>query len=222
MTAAMYRTMLYSQWKLQRAELVGFTLFAATICPFALWPHISRGAIDLRLLASLNNNSGLLVVAAMLSAVLGMMLAVRPFFLDARVKHTYALALPVPRSQYALMRILTGLTLVVLPATGFLIGALVAVQALPDTVGLRKFPVALTLRFVLATATAFATFFGIQYGLGGKARRWMLLVALTMLGAEIFGQLVLRMSLIQPTIELLSGSFSPLRVFVDHWALFDA
>jgi hypothetical protein len=119
------------------------------------------------------------------------------------------------------MRAATGMALCLIPATGFLIGALVAAEVIPATQLLRKFPVALALRFLLALLTAFAVFFGLQYGLGERARRWVLIAFLTVLGVEVFGQFTLRTSVVVPTIEAFSGSFSPLRVFLDRWVLFD-
>ena len=220
--AAVFRTMLFVQWKLQRAELLGLTLVAALIPPIATWPGFEEGGnLVTALIRMVDAGTIIAPAGALLALSLGALLAMRPFILDARVRHTYALALPIPRSTYALMRAASGLTLALIPAAGFLIGALVAVEAIPDSAWVRKFPVALTLRFLLAITTAFAIFFGVQYGLGSRARRWVLIVALTVAGTEMVGQGLLRVSMIGPTIELLSGSFSPLRIFRDRWALFD-
>lgn len=219
---AMFRTLLFVQWKLQRAEILGFTLLASLIAPVAIWPRINDGYDRVGWLTNMIDSGTLIGTAgAMLAVVLGGLLAVRPFALDARARHTYPLALPIPRVRYALMRAGTGLTLCLVPAIGFLIGALVAAESIPDTLWLRKFPIALTVRFLLAVATAFAIVFGFQYGLGGRAKRWLVIVAVLLVAFEIFGLVVLRGSMIQPLAEFLSGSFSPIRLFRDRWVLFD-
>jgi hypothetical protein len=220
--AAVFRTMLFVQWKLQRAELLGLTLVAAVIPPIATWPGLDDGPDLVSALVRMVDTGTMIAPGgALLALSLGALLAMRPFMLDARVRHTYALALPVRRSTYALMRAASGIALCLIPAVGFLIGALVAAEAIPDSMWVRKYPAALAVRFLLATATAFAVFFGIQYGLGNRARRWLLIVGLTVVATEILAQALFRISMVGPTIELLSGSFSPVRLFIDRWKLFD-
>jgi hypothetical protein len=219
---AVFRTMLFVQWKLQRTEILAVTLVAAVIAPVDVWARSGAGVDTSRLMTGLMSSGSLIRTAGALLAIsIGALFALRPFLLDSRVQHAYTLALPLTRSRFALTRAATGMMLCLIPAVGFLIGTLVAAQALPDTLLVRKFPVALALRFLLAVATAFAVFFGLQYGLGNRARRWVLISALTVLGVEVFGQFTLRTSVVVPTIEALTGSFSPLRLFLDRWVLFD-
>lgn len=219
---ARFRTMLYVQWKLQRAELLGFTLLTALIAPLSIWPGIGS-SIDAMRSNPMYIDRGMLIRTggALLAVCIGAVLAVRPFFLDARVRHTYALALPTPRSHFALMRAGSGILLSLMPAAGFLIGCIIAAQILPDTLTIRSYSVELTVRFFLAMLMAFAVFFGLQYGLGGRARRWVLISAFTVLGVEVFTQFTLRSSVITPVAEMLAGSLSPLRIYLDRWVLFD-
>jgi hypothetical protein len=219
---AAFRTMLFVQWKLQRAEILAVTMLAAVIAPLSIWTRVRGGVDGSRFVAGLMDSGSVIRIGgALLAIFVGAMFAIRPFLLDARMRHTYALALPMPRSRYALMRAAAGIALCLIPAAGFLIGALVAAEAIPASELVRKFPLALALRFLLAVVTAFAIFFGVQYGLGGRARRWVLITLLTILAVEVFGQFTLRTSVVVPAIELFGGAFSPLRIFLDRWVLFD-
>ncbi len=217
---AMYKALLFAQWKHQRNELIVFTMAGSIIAPAALWQAMNLPAEwdVMRLLTTSMVIGGL---GSALAIATGFLLAVRPFVLDGRSQHTYALALPLPRVRYSLLRVATGLTLTILPALGFLVGALVASQAIPPTLLLRAYPVGLTLRFLLAAALAFAVGFGLQYGLGRRAARWMVIAAITIGAFELFGQLVLHVSLTSPFWELLAHPASPLRVFGVRWMLFD-
>ena len=217
---SMTRARAYAQWKHQRAEITVFTVVAALIAPSTVFRAIvtdeSRGPYAL-----LSASATVAVLAAAIATLMGFLLAVRPYMLDMRAQHTYALSLPVPREEYALLRVWSGLALLLLPTAGFLIGALVAAQASPASNMLHAYPIGLTLRFLLAAAFSFALGFGIQYGLGRKAARWIVIVALTIGGVEIAGQLLFHDSLTAPLWDLLANDASPLRIFATRWNLFD-
>jgi hypothetical protein len=222
MTHGPFATLLYVQWKQQRTELIALTLVCAALAPVSLWSTIDRTTDSPQwLMGVIGAASTMGPAAALIAAATGFLLAVRPYWLDARVRHTYPLALPLTRTAFALRRAGGGLVLAALPAAGLLIGALVASAALPDDARVRAFPVELAVRFLLAAATAFSAFFAVQYGLGNNARRRILLVAVTIVAFEIFGQLAFHTSLTEPTLEVLKGRFSPVRLFIDHWTLFN-
>lgn len=214
-----FSALLYAQWKYQRAELALLAMLAAVIGPVAAWIAVSTDD-QLPAWSLLEIAPAIGAMGAFIAALTGLALAIRPYWLDARSNHTYAMALPIRRDRYGTMRVATGLALTLIPAMGFLIGMLVTTQAAPPS-SLRAFPVGLTLRFLLAAATAFAIGFGLQYGLGRRALRWFLIVALTIGAVEIFGQLTLHASLSAPLFELLAKPASPLAVFWDRWMLFD-
>ena len=219
-TLAMYKALLFAQWKLQRNELIVFAIAGSIVAPAALWTGMNMpGEWDAVKLLSTSMLIGAL--GSGIAIVVGFLLAVRPFILDGRSQHTYALALPLPRVRYAMLRVAAGMTLTVLPALGFLIGGLVAAQALPQSLLLHAYPVGLTLRFLVASVLAFSVGFGVQYGLGRRAARWLVIVAATIGGFELFGQLVFHASLTAPFWEFLGNASSPLRVYGVRWMLFD-
>ena len=118
-------------------------------------------------------------------------------------------------------RRMVGLVLLLLPAAGFLTGALFASVATELPPMLRAYPLGITIRFGLAAATAFALAFGIQYGLGRRASR-VILVSVAVIGAtEVLGQLFFSVSPTAPMWHALGSEASPLRIFAANWMLFD-
>jgi hypothetical protein len=217
--AHMFRALLFVQWKHQRHELAFLALFGALIPPVTMWMALT-GSPEPAARVLLDVAPGIGGFGAVFAASTGLALAIRPYWLDARSNHTYALALPLPRTRYGLLRAAAGATLILFPALGFLIGALLSIQVAPAT-SLHAYPIGLAVRFVLAALAAFAIGFGIQYGLGRHAMRWTLITIATVAGVELFGQLTMRTSLTGPFFELLLREGSPLRIFWDRWMLFD-
>jgi hypothetical protein len=214
-----FNALLFVQWKQQRIELALLAIWGAIVAPIAIWAASSTSD-DAAAWELLNAAETVAGFGGVLAAITGVLLAIRPFWLDARANHIYALALPVPRARYARFRIGSGVLLSLIPTLGFLIGALVAVQAAPRTT-LHAYPVGLTARFFLATMTAFAFAFAIQYGLGRKTLRWILIVVATIGSVELAGQITMHVSLASPFFELVRHESSPLAVFWNRWMLFD-
>jgi hypothetical protein len=214
---AMYKALLDQQWKHQRVELTALSIAAAVACPWALWTS-SVFESDLRPINLLNTSNKIAFAGSIAALLTGLLLATRPYSLDARSRHTYPLALPIPR---ALLRVFGGLTLVLVPAVSFFIGAVASAAAAPPAGLIHAFPMQLTLRFILACAFAFSIGFGVQYGLGRRAVRWMILVGLTLIGAEALGQLTFHVSMTEPFWSLIWHSGSPAHVFAAQWTLFN-
>ncbi|HYV99021.1 MAG TPA: hypothetical protein VE967_16315 [Gemmatimonadaceae bacterium] len=207
------------QWKQQRKELVVLTLLVAMLPSTILWTARNDGPIGPLWYQSIGQSIG--AIGAVAAVLIGSLLALRPFAFDAQTRHVYAMTLPVRRRDYSMFRIGTGVVLSLFPTAGVLVGALVAVQALPSGIGLRAFPGGLAARFLLATVTAFAGAFALQYGLGKRATRWALVAVTTIAATELVGQLLLHTSLTTPFFQALVSQWSPLRIFVTRWTLFD-
>jgi hypothetical protein len=218
-SVAAFRTLVRVQWQQQRVELTLIALTAAITGPASLWVGHRFGASDLERLVNSSQVTG--PMGALLAVVGGVLLATRPWMLDAQTKHTYALSLPLSRPHFAYLRAAAGLALCLVPAAAFLIGALLTVRVAPRVEWLRAFPVGLSARFLLATATAFAIGYAIQYGLGRRAARWLLIVGFTITAFELFGQMAVGTSLTEPLFRLLGAPLSPLGIFFGQWSLFD-
>lgn len=219
-TFAMYRALLAQQWKHQRVEITAMAIAAAVVCPVALWFDVG---LDLQSQPwRLTDTAVPIATMGSLTALLtGMLLAIRPYALDAQTRHTYALTLPVPRSRYSALRVADGLTLALVPIVAFFIGASMAAQMAPPSAMVHAYPFQLSIRFLLGVVLAFAIGFGVQYGLGRRAVRLIMLAALTVGGVELIGQLTIRSSVTEPFWSLLAHEGSPFRVFLSRWALFN-
>jgi hypothetical protein len=216
----MYKALLAQQWKHQRVEITALAIGAAVTCPGCAW--INNGLDpQTRPWMLMDTGAPIAVIGSLAALFTGLLLAFRPFVLDNHTRHTYALALPVPRPRYALLRAAGGLTLALIPVAAFLIGAELAGQLAPPNGMIHAYPIQLTVRFLLATAFAFAFGFGVQYGLGRRATRWAMIVVFTLAGAEALGALSMHVSVTGPLWSLLAHDGSPLRVYLSEWTLFN-
>ncbi len=216
-----YRALLRQQCILQRADLVLFTVLAAVIAPAAL---VSARTFDAglgsaeRLLAA---NVMIAVLSVLHVVCSALFLVVRPFAADAAVRHTYAASLPIPRSQYALLRAATGLTLGLLPVSGFAIGTAMVTAGVALPAALYAYPVALVARFVLAFVVAFALAFALQYGAGRHASKVAIAAIVALAALAVGTELAGREGLLESLGRVVLGPWSPLNVFATEWKLFD-
>ena len=219
---AMFKALLYAQWKHQRIELMLFTMLAGGVPALVTWgPWSDWGSHVMTPTAILSTSSSIGYLGAILAVISGAVFAIRPYALDTLTNHTYAMALPIPRTSYGLMRAAAGLLLLLVPAAGFLIGSLFASAAVELPAMLHAYPVAVTARFVLAASMAFALAFGVQYGLGRHAARYIVIAVFAVGVVEALGQLTDSRSLTGPVLKALASPASPLRVFAANWMLFD-
>lgn len=220
--ASMFKALLATQWKHQRIELIIFAIAAAGIPAMIPWnAETGWGGQYMTPTEILNGATTAGMLGAALAALTGTVIAIRPYALDAMTNHTYAMALPIPRAQYGMLRVASGMVLMLLPVAGFLVGAFFAAAATELPPMLRAYPIGITVRFALAAAMAFSLAFGVQYGLGKRAARWIVISMASLAAIEILGQFVFGESLTAPMWVALGSEASPLRVFAANWMLFD-
>jgi hypothetical protein len=92
----------------------------------------------------------------------GLLVGILAWSYDHRLRHVYALTLPIERWRYVLMRFTAGLALIALPIVTLLAGAEIVAHSSFVPVTLHAYPVALTLRFAFAALVAYAVFFAIS------------------------------------------------------------
>jgi hypothetical protein len=102
------------------------------------------------------------IMYMILAAGIGLAFALLAWNPDQRGRHVYALSIPVSRPRYAAMRFGAGSIFLLAPAIAMLIGCLIALGVVVVPVGLRGYPVALTLRFFLAAFVAYALAFAMS------------------------------------------------------------
>jgi hypothetical protein len=215
-----FRAILASQWQWSRLVIV-----LGTIAGFAIPVLSVQGATGndqglppdalLRWLQSWG------VLYPLLAGGLGLLVAMGAWAPDHRGRHVHALSLPIERWRYVLLRLLAGITVLLLPIAAVFLGAGVAAGSAHVPIGLQTYAGALGLRFALATIVAFVIFFAIS---GGTARTAGFILAL--LGLVIAGQVVL--SAAGVNLDLLGGAAQmvfdwpgPLALFAGRWMLID-
>jgi len=178
----MFQQLLFIQWKGSRFGLVPF-IFAAFALPLVVIQGIQSEAASFQestfyaqsFLSSIRVWSPLF---PLLASVTGVTMALTAWTWDHRGDHVYALSLPVSRWRYVLMKMAAGGMLLLIPCFALWLGALMAGTAAEIPEGLRAYPGALALRFVL---TAFVVY-GMLFALAAGTMR----TALWVLGACLF------------------------------------
>jgi len=163
-----------------------------------------------------------------LAALLGIAVALAMWSWDHGGRHVYALSLPLPRWRYVLMKMGAGAALIGLPVGLFWIGSLMGVWSVDLPEGVRAYPLALGLRFLLATAIAYAAAFALAAGTK-RTVTWLLIGLLVFV---VGGSLIV--DVIQPLLgvdglptplDLLDAALidwpGPFHVFGGNWMLVD-
>jgi hypothetical protein len=212
-----WRALFETQWKWTRGVLLLISLTTFAI-PLLSLRSSATARDDSLFITSMQAWS---VGYAFAAAGVGLLIGILSWSYDHRLRHVYALSLPIERWRYALMRFTAGLTLIVLPVATLLVGAeIVAHSALvPQT--LHAYPVALTLRFAFAALVAYAVFFAISsatartagYILAGIGLLFALQIVLDAAGS--------RLNLGSYFADLFLAAPGLLAVFGGRWMLVD-
>ena len=212
----MFRALLATQWKGTRtvvllATLVGFALPLMSL-------RSARGASSAtQFIGAMQGWAG---GYAILAAGLGLLVAMAAWQPDHAGRHVYALSLPISRAHYTLLRLGAGALFLVPPALALLVGALiVAVSDVPA--GLHAYPLALAVRFALATAVAYSIFFAIASATPQTAG-----VILGAIAAVLFTQYLLSImgtgqDILSPIANFIFVRPGVLSIFTGRWMLVD-
>lgn len=218
---AQFRAVLYTQWKWSRLIVVLGTVAAFAIPLLSLQgaARVDRGALQAQELLRSVQSWGTLY--PLLAATLGLLVAITAWAADHRGRHIHALTLPLPRSQYVLLRLGAGLLLLVIPIAAVLIGALLATLTATLPPGLQAYPLSLALRFTLAVFVAYAVFFAVSAGTARTAG-----IILAVIAALILVQVVANIASVELNLlEVLQAALvfgpGPLVIFTGRWMLVD-
>jgi hypothetical protein len=214
----MFRAILLTQWKGTRllvllATLVGFALPLASL-------QSARNAYNaIQFIAEMQRWAG---GYALLAAGVGLLVAMAAWQPDHAGRHVYALALPVTRSRYAMMRMGAGALFLLPPVIGVLAGSLVVAASDAIPIGLHAYPVALALRFLFAAIVAYGIFFAIAASTSQSAG-----VILGLIAAVLFTQYVLSVTgsnenILKPIVDFVFMRPGVLSIFAGRWMLIDA
>jgi len=212
-----WRAILESQWKWTR----GLALLGALV-GFAL-PLLSlRTALATQSTASfIATMQAWGVGYAIAAAALGLMTAIAAWGYDHRLRHVYALSLPLARWRYVLLRFCAGLVMLALPVVAvFIASEIVAHSSMVPKV-LQAYPVALTLRFGFATLVAYSLFFAISSATGRTAGYILGGIALIIVAQVVISSANLQVDLVSRSIDLVFAAPGLLAVFGGRWTLID-
>lgn len=214
----MLGAVLREQLKRVGPMLIALTAIAAAMPALSVRTMFGKGiAADTMLV--LSGAAALSPAFPLLAGFIGITMALSAWQPDHDGGHVYALALPLPRWHYALLR-LAAAFLLLLPAIGMLsLSATIVAAAVELPPGLHTYPLALSVRFGAATIVAFALFFAIASG-SRKSSAWGLLILASAFIADLALQMTMK-SDYSPLFNLLLGTNSPLALFLGQWSLVD-
>jgi hypothetical protein len=218
---AMFRAILYTQWKWSRLIILLGTIagFAIPLLSLQGAARADRGALQAQELLRSVQSWGTLY--PLLATALGLLMAIAAWAADHRGRHIHALTLPLPRWRYVLLRFGAGAGLLVAPVIAVLVGSSLSVLFATLPPGLQAYPFALAVRFGFAVLVAFAIFFAISAGTARTAG-----IILGAIAALVVLQIVVSMANIDfdllghLQVVLLQGP-GPLAVFTGRWMLVD-
>ncbi len=227
----MYQPMLFIHWKQIRVALIPFV-----IASFGL-PLVTVHGLGTPPVGSGINTLAYHVVDQtriwamfypVLAAAIGATLALSSWNWDHQLGHVYALSLPIPRWEYATLKMGAGAVLALLPAGALWIGALVASASVTLPTGLHAYPGLLAVRFFAATLLAYAVVFAMAAGTI-RTTVWVVtavtgvIVAASLFNGVLSTQFPIleHTSLVSLMVKELLSLPGPLHVFAGNWALID-
>ena len=212
-----WRVLLETQWTWTRG-----ILFLGSLVAFALPLIALRTAIGARsevaFIAKMQTWS---VGYALTAAGVGLSIAIASWSYDHRLRHVYALSLPIARWRYVLLRYTAGLVLVVLPAVALLAGAEIVAHntAVPST--LHAYPIALTLRFAFATVVGYSIFFAVSSATGRTAGYVLGAIAVVIAVQIVLMSAGSAVNVLGRVSDVVFATPGILAVFSGRWALID-
>lgn len=229
----MYQPMLYIHWKQVRLGLIPFMLAAFALPMLAIQglgsPIEGVSATTLMSFRLSDSYEDWTLFFPLLATGVGMLSALSAWNWDHQLKHVYALSLPIPRWQYALLKMGAGAVIAALPALAFGLGSFLAAASLTLPSELHAYPAALTMRFLAATLVAYSAFFAAASGTV-KTTLWVVSACaaymvlgnlipdfLTALGFKQFEHV----DLVNETMKAFVSLPGPFRIFSGNWMLID-
>jgi hypothetical protein len=223
--------MLHMHWKQIRWGLLPFVLGAYVLPLMAVQGLGTPPGMDSASLEAYRLVAGYQVwlpVFPLLAAAVGITLALSAWNWDHQLKHVYALSLPVSRWRYAVVKMVAGATLALLPAGALWIGAHVATAFVDLPAGLHAYPNHLAFRFLVAILLAYAGFFAMAAGTV-RTTMWVLsaVIGFLILGNVLtdflagYFPVFYRVNVVELAFATLMKVPGPLEVFTGNWMLID-
>lgn len=213
----MFRAILKTQWQWTRVAVLLAAIAAFTMPLLSMTSNVPL--IQPRPFISVMQTWG--VGYVVLAATVGLAVATLAWSSDHRGHHVYALALPVARWRYVLLRFGAGVVFLVPIVAALCAGALTAVTLFPIPQGLHAYPWALTARFGFAALVAFAIFFAISSATARTAGYFLGAIAAVFVMQFLADAAGLHWPVVSRTVDLVLAYPGILSVFSGRWALVD-
>lgn len=227
----MFQQILFTQWKSIRMGLIPFVIAAFGLPLLAVQglgpvPEGYEGA-RVGLQYVFDSWQMWLPWFPALAVTVGATAALNAWSWDHKTDHIYALSLPISRPRYAAWKMGAGALLVVVPALGLWLGALVASASIDIPASVNTYPTALAVRFFMASLLAYSMFFALAAGtirttvivLGGFVGTMVLFGIMTDYASAVVPGFAFNFStwLVESLIEWPG----PFEVFSGNWSLID-
>ena len=212
-----WRAVMEVQWKWTRALAV-----------FGLLIGFALPLLSLRMAAQEETLTGFVgmmarwgVAYAVIAAALGLTTAIVSWTFDHRLRHVYALTLPIPRWRYVLLRFAAGVLILAIPIAGVFAGAMIVAASALVPKELHAYRLALTLHFGFATLVAFAVFFAISAATPKTAGLILGGIALVIVADILLGAAHVNVEVVTQALNLVFSTPGLLAVFGGRWTLVD-
>lgn len=215
----MFGVILYAQWKWTRLVVVVGAVAGFAIPILSLQSAAGPAPAPVGELLRAVQSWGVLYPA--LAATLAVLTAISAWAADHRGRHVYALALPVARWRYALLRFAAGGVLLAAPVLAVWAGGLLATSTATLPAGLHGYAAWLGLRFALAVAVAYSMFFAISSGTARTAGAILGLFAALIVAQLLAGAADVDLHLFDVAQSTLLSWPGPLAIFTGRWMLID-
>jgi hypothetical protein len=214
---SVWRAVLETQWRWTRT----LALFGALV-GFAI-PLLS-----LRMALSAESTEGFIAIMqswgvgyAITAATLGLTMAVAAWGYDHRLRHVYALSLPIARWRYVFLKFNAGLVLLALPVVAVFVSSEIVAHSSFVPRMLHAYPVALSLRFAFASMVGYSLFFAISSATGRTAGYILGAIAVIVVAQILLSASSVRFDVISRASDLIFAAPGVLAVFGGRWTLID-
>jgi hypothetical protein len=219
----MWRAILETQWKWTRGlALLGVIIvFAIPLLSLRTASAAAAEAMRSPLSVFIMTMQSWGVGYAIAAGALGLATAIFAWAFDHRLRHVYALSLPIARWRYVLYRFCAGLVMLAIPVCALFAATEIVAHSGLVPKELHTYPVALTLRFAFATLVAYALFFAVSSATPRTAGYILGAIALVVASQIVLLSANSHFDIISHAIDVLFATPGLLAVFGGRWALVD-
>jgi len=158
---------------------------------------------------------------AIAAAALGLVIAILSWSYDHRLRHVYALSLPVARWRYVWYRYAAGIVVLSIPVLALLLATEIVAHSALVPHELHAYPLALTLRFAFATLVAYSLFFAISSATPRTAGYVLGAIAVIVVAQVVLISANTNIDLTSRAVDIVFATPGLLAVFGGRWTLVD-